>query len=383
MIFNLWSKAEVDLLLDMLEDSASDQEISDEINGFVDQKKSGFTVHRSPSAVARKILRLQREAVLTNPKKETANTDIAHNTDQAWAYLRDLRKKYIDASKFDSTGLLTEPIARKILSLSDIHLPFTQVDMLYKAIDDHSDADIVVLNGDIMDGYIFSSFKKEKKVAAIDEFNCVMELVRICSEKFPQVVLVQGNHDYRSERVLNQSLQEDVLGVFQPDLLMRIANGEILDREGLVEEKLNFKNVFYPKSEKWWVQIGKTIFIHPHSRGSAKPGFTVTNWAKKFLERMQPSSFDSMVCGHTHQLYKGIQNSLLLIEQGCLCDYMSYSWQPKDVYHSSANNGYAVIYQDKDGNTDFNRSGFVYLGALLPVDKPLYNVNNNCFGGSR
>jgi hypothetical protein len=55
---------------------------------------------------------------------------------------------------------------------------------------------------------------------------------------------------------------------------------------------------------------------------------------------------------------------------------MSYSWSPKELYHSSAMNGYAVIYQDAEGNTDFNKSGFVYLGQLLPVDKPVWGGKN-------
>ena len=139
----------------------------------------------------------------------------------------------------------------------------------------------------------------------------------------------------------------------------------------MVIEKVSMSNVFYPATEQWWVQIGKTLFIHPHSRGSSKPGYTVSTWARKFQERLPVGSFDAVVCGHTHQQCKHVQGNLLLIEQGCLCDYMSYSWNPRQVFHSSAVSGYAVIYQDADGNTDFNKSNFIYLGQLLPTDKAL------------
>ena len=34
-------------------------------------------------------------------------------------------------------------------------------------------------------------------------------------------------------------------------------------------------------------------------------------------------------------------------------------------------NGYAVIYQDSDGNTNFNLSTPVYLGTHVPVKKEI------------
>ena len=36
-----------------------------------------------------------------------------------------------------------------------------------------------------------------------------------------------------------------------------------------------------------------------------------------------------------------------------------------------AMNGYTVIYQDKNGNTNFNKSHVVYLGSVLPPKKEI------------
>lgn len=380
MKFNLWTPQEEAELAYWLElPNSTTEGLSQVFTEYHLEGIPGFEIPRSLSAIKRKIHRLQNTGQLALPQEETslppeATKEEVHPVDQHWESIELLQAMYSERSKFNTVGLAVGPPTTKILSLSDIHFPFARTDFLQRAIHDHQDADILVLNGDILDGYIFSSFEKEKSVAAIDEYNTAFEFVSLCSKIFNKVVLTSGNHESRYEKTLTRSLvPREGQSIFQTDPLARIANGERLGRDGSLLEKVPMPNVYYPQSEKWWVQIGKTLFIHPFSRGSSKPGFTVSAWAGKFKERLPPGSFDSIVCGHTHAQNKHLQGNLLLIEQGCLCDYMSYSWSPRQVFHSSAINGYAVIYQDADGNTDFNLSNFVYLGQLLPVDKPLFS----------
>ena len=90
-----------------------------------------------------------------------------------------LRKKQV--------GLVEEPV-RKILTLSDIHFPFALVDELQKAIELHSDADVVVLNGDILDGYIFSTYGTAKRIAALKEYIAAFNLVKQL-HSFPRLSL--------------------------------------------------------------------------------------------------------------------------------------------------------------------------------------------------
>ena len=59
------------------------------------------------------------------------------------------------ASERETAGLV-ENANKKILSLSDIHFPFALEDELKIALETHSDADIVVLNGDIFNRISFS-----------------------------------------------------------------------------------------------------------------------------------------------------------------------------------------------------------------------------------
>lgn len=366
MVFKTWSPQETELLVTMLQHGQSYSEISEAITAKVVAEQPGFETIRSSNAVEKKVGRLLDKTVQpVAPPDEDVTT-------ARWRFISETQAKYKEESTFNTRGVL-KSAPTKILCLSDIHFPFARMDFLNEAIEKHADADVIVLNGDILDGYIFSTFDKDRSVAAIDEYNCAFDFVHRLSKLFPKVVMTEGNHDARVVKSLKRSgYQDDAYTVFSPSLLARIANGERLGPDGLVAEKVRFTNVYFSPVEPWWIQIGKTIFIHPHSRGSGKPGWTVATWARKFADRLPPGSFDAFVCGHTHKTYKGVTNATLLIEQGCLCDFMSYSWQPREVLSSDAANGYAVIYQDEHGNTDFNTSGFVYLGQLQPVGKPIF-----------
>lgn len=362
-----WSRKEEELLVASLKESLSSWQIAK--NFLSMSKKDSEIKPRTQEAINRKIRRL-RQLLKTELQKAPATSE-EEERESPWKLLNHYRVKNGEKSTFSKTGVLTNT-TRKILCLSDLHFPLVREDLLKEAIETHADADVLVLNGDILDGYAASRFEKEKELAAIDEYIPAFNFIEHCSKKFKNVVLVSGNHDVRTSVLLKKApINQSALTIFETDLLARIANGERLNRQGRLVEKVNFSNVHYQRQESWWVQIGKTLFIHPSNRGSSKPGFTVDIWAKKFSERLPRGSFDSIVCGHTHKVSKHIVNSTLLIEQGCMADYMAYSWSPREIIHGNSMNGYAVIYQDSNGNTDFNKSTFVFCGQLLPINKQI------------
>jgi predicted phosphodiesterase len=260
--------------------------------------------------------------------------------------------------------------SRKILSLSDIHFPMHNKEAIQTALDRDGDADILVLNGDLFEGYMWSSFEKNKVVAALAEYTMVFGFVEEMAKRFPKVVLVDGNHDVRVGRSLQASgVHPACVPLLRPNLMLRIVQGERLDLSGNLVEKVNFTNIVYQPSESWYVRVGKSCFIHPHAMGlGTAPGM----YARKFGERLKlryGAEVDSIFSGHTHQIYKGVINGTLYVEQGCLAGYQSYAWSPSSKYTGNSQTGYAVVYQDKDGNTDFNLSGPVYLGETFPAKK--------------
>lgn len=356
-----WNEEEEHLLRTLIS-TKTHREIAIEFETRRKKGLPGFTKRRTLSSIKKKCTK-------NNISPEEFKT-YKDPYEERWERIKELTQEYKQASQRLTDGIPKKEADRKILSLSDIHFPFSLDAEIKKALIEHADADIVVFNGDILDGYIYSTFAKAKRIAALKEYMAAFELIEYCANNFPQVVIVAGNHDIRPARALAKAgFEKEESQVLRPDLLARIANGEKLNAEGDLIEKLDFENVHYERFDSWYVRIGKTIFAHPSGyRGG--PGGTAQKLYEYFIKRMSSNDFDSIVVGHTHKIYKGIFCNKLLIEQGAMCDRQPYQHKP-DLRFLHAMNGYTVIYQDEDGNTDFNKSHVIYLGSMLPPKKEL------------
>lgn len=356
-----WNEEEEHLLRTLLKKNLTSKQIAVEFEIRRQKELPGFVKRRTQSAIESKC------------KENDLSSDLMQDYSdpyiERWERIKELTKEYRESSERLTDGLI-ENAEKKILCMSDIHFPFSLDSEIKKALIEHADADIIVFNGDILDGYIYSTFAKAKRIAALKEYMAAFELIEYCANNFPKVVIVAGNHDIRPAKALAQlGFEKEESQVLRPDLLARIANGEKLNAEGDLIEKLDFDNVHYERYDSWYVRIGKTIFAHPTGyRGG--PGGTAQKLYDYFIKRMGSEGFDSIVVGHTHKIYKGIFCNKLLIEQGAMCDRQPYQHKP-DLRFLHAMNGYAVIYQDEQGNTDFNKSHVIYLGSMLPPKKEL------------
>lgn len=248
---------------------------------------------------------------------------------------------------------------RKILSLSDWHIPFHRAELIEEAIHEHKDADVVVVNGDFLDMYAASTFTKHKHIPLIKEYNIGLKYIQKLSNSFPEVHLVSGNHEDRLTKMFSKLISMDVSSLVCTDILSRLQNGEMYDTDGTVKELLPFDNVFYDQKNRFYTRIGQTLFVHP-SKYKSGPGGTVQAVASYFFGRFP---FDSVVVGHTHQAGTYHYKGHLLIEQGCLAKALEYQISP-ELSYGQQNNGYAVIYQDKDGNTDKRNSRHIWCDSL-------------------
>ena len=177
---------------------------------------------------------------------------------------------------------------------------------------------------------------------------------------FPKIVLVRGNHEKRFTGTFNTSLKEELEPPLGHDLMERIARGDIYNDEGDCIGNYDFQNVHYDKLNPWYTVIGKTIFCHPR-RFSRVPGGTV-KMAYDWFQQVGHVDFDSIVMGHTHQCATYVYEGKMLVEQGCLTSLLEYQWDDGMRYVGQSN-GYAEIWQDADGNTDFNSSRVIYVGS--------------------
>lgn len=96
---------------------------------------------------------------------------------------------------------------RSLLVLSDIHVPFHDIEALKIAIRYGIAAkpDAVLLNGDTLDFYAISDHEKDpRKVKWQGELEAGRQVLRMVRNAFPNIPIYfkEGNHDYRLERHL-------------------------------------------------------------------------------------------------------------------------------------------------------------------------------------
>ena len=255
------------------------------------------------------------------------------------------------------------PAALKILSLSDIHFPFQNQELIDEIIDEHKDADILVLNGDLLDGYAASSFAKEKNIPMHLEYTMALDFVRKVATMFSQVYIVRGNHEQRLEKYFANKIDPTMQMFACKDTLYYLAKGFILDEDGNHIGTIEMPNVFYnPQGNPWILQLNKTVFLHPSSFTSA-PLSTVIKACDYLQNFLEWDSYDCVVMGHTHKLGKAVYKGKLVMEQGCLVKLMDYQRSAKFTREATTL-GYAVIYQDEEGNTLFNETDIRYCGTL-------------------
>lgn len=232
---------------------------------------------------------------------------------------------------------------RKILVLSDIHVPFTDEDKLQKAIDLHRNADAVILPGDVMDMYGCSKWRKRKYIGHDIEIDSTIRLMEYISNTFPIVFTFPGNHDKRPTKKLQELVPPELFYLFEDN-----------DTLGMITRA--FPNVFY--EDNWYRQIGDAVFTHAE-RSSAVEGrpavltadfFLTKGWAK----RLGMGELRLIVQGHTHQVSTTYREDLKMMETGCLAQVMEYTLDSSAVMRPPMNG--CVLVTQRDGVTDFNET---------------------------
>jgi predicted phosphodiesterase len=235
---------------------------------------------------------------------------------------------------------------RRILMLSDIHVPFHDVKAIAAAIDfgQQENATDIWLNGDLLDFYSLSSFEKDPRERRFaDELEMAASLVDAVSTAFPKanVWAKMGNHENRFDRYMTARAPE-LLGV--PAFSLE----RVLSDAGM--------NVNYV--DDWRVsRFGKLFVVHGHEIGRGGGGGHPARWLHM---RTQHSS----VCGHFHRTSEftskdingKIQTSWSL---GCLCDL-----SPDYMQHNQWNHGFAFV--------DVRKTGTFHFQNLRIVDGVVY-----------
>ena len=245
-------------------------------------------------------------------------------------------------------------IANRILSISDLHIPFhLSIDIYRPYI---GKVDTLVLNGDLEDCQSCSKFSKkyridvDKEMVMTREF--LIDLIHMLTPK--KVVVVKGNHEHRMGRYLSDRLNEDLMSIMPDSPMDLIINDgfRVKDRINKTEtwyspivEVFKDENIDISYTGEWYRKVGQTIFAHPlsYSSGMLK---TTEKAVDHFLRKDR--DFEAVVLGHTHKLGSYIQGNIKMFEQGCCCDLNKLDYN--DGYLTlPGQNGYLYICQDKSG----------------------------------
>lgn len=249
-------------------------------------------------------------------------------------------------------------IATRILSISDLHVPFQLPIETFKEY--RGIVDILVLNGDLIDNHTISKFPKTYRVSPMEEIiegrQYIIDLIDYIR---PQKVLATyGNHCIRFQAYMSKYLDPDIAALMPNtvlDLIFEDGFNHYDKRRHTKSWYEPIKNVFAEQNIEivytgnWFCQVGKTIFAHPQAYSSG-----MMKTAEKALtffnnQRGETEDFDTIVLGHTHRLGDYTLGGVTIYEQGCCCDVAQNNYSNGHLT-TPQTEGYIYVCQDSNGS---------------------------------
>ena len=221
---------------------------------------------------------------------------------------------------------------KKGLLMSDTHLPYHDIDALTYALEDgyNEDVDFIILNGDIIDCYQLSSFKKDPLMRSFKgEIDIAKAFFTMIREMFPKAYILYkfANHEARLNTYLFSHAQS-LVGVEEMTL------DKLLDLKSF-----NIHHV----SDKRIIQAGKLSILH----GDEYCGGQSTPIGPARVLFMK--AHDVACCGHWHRTSEYTERSIMnktitCWSIGCLCN-MNPDYSPLNNW----NHGYAILHMGQKG----------------------------------
>lgn len=260
----------------------------------------------------------------------------------------------------------TDEVATTILSISDLHIPF-QLD--YEVLCQYRNrVDVLQINGDVVDCQALSKYSKQYRISPIEEMiqarQYLIDLIEYINPS--KVICNYGNHDKRFANYLAKNLDTDVLELL-PDTSLELI---FIDGFNHYDKRSKSKIWYSPLCEvfeneisveyvnDWKCKIGKTFFVHPLAYRSGN--LATAEKAKDYLQDKYSEPFDCVVMAHTHRVGDTMKGHIRLFEQGAFADVEKMDYLDGRLT-APQKSGYAIIYQDKDGNLVGDKSKVVVL----------------------
>lgn len=268
------------------------------------------------------------------------------------------RKKYTDFNRgrVYEREHTSEYVAKRILTISDMHVPYHYPVSIFK--DYYGLVDVLILNGDIMDCQSISHFPKQYRINIVREMietrQYINDLINLIRPR--KVIITKGNHEHRMVRYLSDKLNEDIMNLMPDSPMDLIINDGFKDNDRFkhtityyppLRELFEDLHIDIEYNGNWYCRIGNVIFCHPLKYSS--PILKTAEKAVNYFNRSKERSFTALVMAHTHKVGFYKLGDVSMYEQGCLCrlDMIDYA---DGNLQDPQQNGYMYISLDKNGN---------------------------------
>jgi predicted phosphodiesterase len=188
------------------------------------------------------------------------------------------------------------PDLDKILSLSDLHVPYEHNGALNLALSSEANASVVVVPGDLGDYYSKSRFKKNRAVSFKDEVRAVFLRLEWLANHWPSVKIMVGNHDDRPEKTIGALFNgnESLLIMTEPNLLKYLASYfDNIEVVGHRIEGLELTHIY---------QHGDIAFTHAEISRAQKTATLeyISNYLRKWEHALRLKPWKILAQGHNH-----------------------------------------------------------------------------------
>ena len=221
---------------------------------------------------------------------------------------------------------------KKVLIISDIHLPYHDDKALFQALKFGLDnqVDTIYINGDLLDFALISKYENNTTKHSIKyEIDCAKVFLKGLREMFPTALIIYkyGNHDLRFDKWI------------------RLKAPELLDIEHIMlSEILGLRELDIIQLDSLqWCYMWEYVILHGHELPMKSGGVNPARVTRLKLNR-------PAIIGHFHRMNRDIatimgKEQFSVYSSGCLCD-LSPAYMPINDWNHSCillDNGKVIV----------------------------------------
>lgn len=313
---------------------------------------------RSETTIKSRVKLLIRDGALTEedlrqwrrPVAVVPGPRLPQSADECWTLLDSAigrRRKMSAPAKHSGTKFSDKRIA----VAGDFHAPFTHMEAVAILLAETEGYDQIIINGDLQDFYSVSRFVHKQHVPIEREMAAVDALLDRFSSSYPDVLIVDGNHDKpRFEKQLRALLPLEMVHVIE-----YLTGGNL---SAIKTAAARYKNVRFapilvgPHQIAWAAQQGDLICSHAE-KYSKVPGAAmrvIEEWFTDQHDTLGLQPWRVMIQAHTHMgNWFPWRSDRLLVEGMCMSNVHGYQLDSK-IAGRGQRLGYVTLVQ-RDGVT--------------------------------